>query len=206
MIACGTGITPKELYANSTRRTVDILEKNGIARDILPVGIGGDYDYYAKVAEWAGMRLSIDSFVNEVPLSISPDASAITANVLTLFERPRDKRAYRLAQRKPQTGQSKEDFLREWNRLYVRRYTQKQKILAAALNEQKKLLEAQREVLQKQNKELESALTEELKIVMSHQVQNRWWKSKRDKNVGNYLPSSILLRIWIWTMTCSLSR
>ena len=176
-VTLGTGIQPKELFTNSTMGTIALLESNGIPRSVLPLSIGGTLDYDAKVAEWVRARLYIDSFVagpNVLSPSTAAAAAPLPANVMTTFGKPVGKtRSSALAKRKPETGQSEEQFLRERNRMYVRRYAQKQKLEVISLTDQKDQLELQRGMLQQQNEQLERALSSALQLVGMYLTQQQ---------------------------------
>lgn len=177
-ITLGTGIQPKELFTNSTTGTIALLESNGIPRGVLPLSIGGTLDYDAKVAEWVRARLCSDSFIagpNVLSPSTGVAATPVPANVMTTFGKPVGKtRSSALAKRKPETGQSEEQFLRERNRMYVRRFAQKQKLEVISLTDQKNQLELQREMLLRQNEQLERALSSALQVVGMYLTQQQF--------------------------------
>ena len=166
-------VEPQQIYGNSVKETVQLLEQNGFPRQIVPQEFGGDYPFRDKVAQWARFRVQMESFLAPVPpLLVATGGTAIatpaiaaamiaTNNTATSALVPASKaKRYRengpLVRRRDFATEA--EYRRERNRVYQKRHYYKHGLDQMSLEGQQKQLEVQNAALRRENQKLEEAL------------------------------------------------
>ena len=167
VLQAATRITPQQICANSTIQTANLLEGIGIRRNIVPIELGGTFQYDNKVAEWTRTRLGIETFLAPIPNALPKHH-----NVMEAFGRPgnyRHKKTPLLKRKADSEQQSEYEYRLERNRVYGKRYIQKGNLELLSLEGQKRQLEHQRQALLFQNLQLERAIQSAREMVAQHE-------------------------------------
>uniref|UniRef100_A0A7S3KZQ8 BZIP domain-containing protein n=1 Tax=Amphora coffeiformis TaxID=265554 RepID=A0A7S3KZQ8_9STRA len=167
-----TKIDPHQVCGNSTIQTVNLLEQQGIRRDMVPIEIGGSFSTDIRVAQWTRARLDIETFLAPIPSPFPTNHK----NIMQVFGKPKHYRhkTTTLLKRSADPGhQSEREYRMERNRVYARRNIQKGNLELLSLEGQKKQLELQNQALLSQNQQLERAIQMAKDVVVQHQAASR---------------------------------
>lgn len=149
MVEFNSSIPPLQIRGNSIQETIELLEKHAFPRHIMPLELGGDVDYDAKVAEWV---------TSQVIAETEPGTATSTKGKKLLANPVGTRVQYDTLLKRSPGQQTEEEYLRQRNRLYVQRHVQKRNLMVLSLEDQRRELQSQNQSLTQQNQCLEEAL------------------------------------------------
>ena len=167
-----------------TAGMLDLLEKRGISRQVLPRHLGGSFDDLSFHL-WIQNRLKIEN------AALSPTPSN------TRDYTPRGSTSLLVKRKKTKDEEAEKEFVRKRNALYARRMYYKKKMELIALPEQREALLAQNAALRQDNHHLSALLNDAEQILSAHGLVHETQVNNHDNGMDSVRAPSQSPPIWM---------